>query len=165
MEHSIFRYSGFAMRKHLRTRGLEPIRSTEYGSRSTEYGVRNSEYGVRNSGSVLRDPFFGIRNSFFGIRNRYFHSVRGSVKDWDGTFGIPDSRCGSTFGLEGSSPFGIRNSSFGIESLRAPEPRGGVASRFAGPFDRCVGVPLLCGRGRFRLEPVLRRMHPGYTRD
>src|SRR5579884_3659588 len=52
------RDSGFAMRKTLRTRGLEPIRSTEYGIRSPEFVLRNSLFGIRSSGSVLRDGCF-----------------------------------------------------------------------------------------------------------
>ena len=34
------------------------------------------------------------------------------MNDWDGTCEIPDSRCGRPFGLEGSSPFGVRSTEF-----------------------------------------------------
>jgi hypothetical protein len=43
------RDSGFAMRKILRTRGLEPVRSAESGVRRAECGERNSECGERSA--------------------------------------------------------------------------------------------------------------------
>src|SRR5579875_308697 len=84
-------------------------------------GVRNSEFGIRSPFSGIRSPEFGIRSSEFALRNGSFPSLRESVRDWEGTFAIPDSRCGRSLGLEGSSRFGIWNSSFGMEAFAAPE--------------------------------------------
>src|SRR5579875_502040 len=77
-----------------------------------------------HSESGVRSPEYGVRNSFFGIRSSEWivPQPRESVKGRDGTFEIPDSRCGRSFGIEGSSPFGIWNSSFGMDSFTAPEP-------------------------------------------
>ncbi len=54
--------SGFAMRKILGTRGLEPNRSAECGVRSAECGVRSAECGIRSPGFALRDSLSGIRS-------------------------------------------------------------------------------------------------------
>ncbi len=54
---------------------------------------------------------------------------RESVEEWEGTFDIPDSRCGRSLGLEGSSPSGIWNSSCGMDSFTASERADGRLSR------------------------------------
>src|SRR5579885_3438941 len=73
---------------------------SENGERRTECGERRTEYGERSTEFVLR--------------NGFLHSLRASVRDWDGACEIPDSRCGRSFGREGSSRFGERRTENGV---------------------------------------------------
>src|SRR5579885_2338773 len=75
---------------------------SENGERRTECGERRTEYGERSTEFVLR--------------NGFLHSLRASVRDWDGACEIPDSRCGRSFGREGSSSFGVRRTECGERS-------------------------------------------------
>src|SRR5579875_154640 len=127
MEHSISRIHDAEDPSDPRARAHSEfgIRSSEFGVRNSEFGIRNSEFGIRSSEFGVQGSESGVRNSEFVLRNGYFPSPRASVKEWDGTFDISDSRCGRSFGLEGLSPFGIRNSFFGMDSLPAPEKSEG----------------------------------------
>src|SRR5579885_1835192 len=70
------RDSGFAMRTILGTRGLEPIRNSEFGARRTDFGVRSTEDGVRSTEFGARSSEFGVRSSEFGVRSSEEFGVR-----------------------------------------------------------------------------------------
>ncbi len=91
------------------------------------------------------------------LPGRMWSGVWESVNEWDGTFEIPDPRCGRSCGLEGSSPFGarssefvLRSSSFGVrpsEWILSQPPRSTSAWQRRHPDRRHVPGRI---RGRYR---------------